>query len=32
VLEFLDSNVVRRANDVERYLQLPVLGNLPDSH
>jgi capsular polysaccharide biosynthesis protein len=32
VLEFLDSNVVRRAADVERYLQLPVLGNLPDSH
>jgi succinoglycan biosynthesis transport protein ExoP len=29
ILEFLESNVVRRANDVERYLQLPVLGNLP---
>ena len=29
-LEFLDSNVVRRSNDVERYLQLPVLGNLPN--
>ncbi|MCC7448583.1 MAG: hypothetical protein IT324_14280 [Anaerolineae bacterium] len=29
-LEFLDSNVVRRPNDVERYLQLPVLGNLPN--
>ncbi len=31
VLEYLDSNVVRRAADVERYLQLPVLGSLPDS-
>ena len=30
ILEFIDSNVVRRANDVERYLQLPVLGNLPE--
>lgn len=29
VLEYLESNVVRRAADVERYLQLPVLGNLP---
>ncbi len=29
LLEYLESNVVRRANDVERYLQLPVLGNLP---
>ncbi len=28
-LEYLDSHVVRRANDVERYLQLPVLGSLP---
>jgi capsular polysaccharide biosynthesis protein len=32
MLEFLDANVVRRSNDVERYLQLPVLGNLPESH
>ncbi len=31
VLEYLDSHVVRRANDVERYLQLPVLGSLPGS-
>ncbi len=31
VLEFMDSNIVRRANDVERYLQLPVLGTLPDN-
>jgi capsular polysaccharide biosynthesis protein len=31
VLEYLDSNVVRRASDVERYLQLPVLGSLPES-
>ncbi len=31
VLEFLDSNVVRRTNDVERFLQLPVLGTLPDT-
>ena len=30
-LEYLDSNVVRRANDVERFLQLPVLGNLSDT-
>ena len=30
ILEFIDSNVVRRAIDVERYLQLPVLGNLPE--
>lgn len=29
ILEFLESNVMRRAKDVERYLQLPVLGNLP---
>jgi capsular polysaccharide biosynthesis protein len=29
VLEYLESNIVRRASDVERYLQLPVLGNLP---
>jgi capsular polysaccharide biosynthesis protein len=29
VLEYLESNVMRRAADVERYLQLPVLGNLP---
>jgi capsular polysaccharide biosynthesis protein len=32
VLEFLDANIMRRANDVERYLNLPVLGNLPDMH
>jgi capsular polysaccharide biosynthesis protein len=31
VLEYLDSNVVRRASDVERYLQLPVLGSLPEA-
>jgi len=31
-LEFLDANIVRRANDIERYLNLPVLGNLPDMH
>ncbi|MEP7290105.1 MAG: Wzz/FepE/Etk N-terminal domain-containing protein [Chloroflexota bacterium] len=30
-LEFLDSNIVRSAKDVERYLQLSVLGNLPDT-
>src|SRR5258708_5133376 len=30
ILELIESNVVRRANDVERYLQLPVLGNLPE--
>ncbi|HVO44209.1 MAG TPA: hypothetical protein VMT34_16385, partial [Aggregatilineales bacterium] len=29
VLEFVESNVVRSAADVERYLQLQVLGNLP---
>jgi len=32
VLEYLDSNIVRRASDIERYLQLPVLGNLSDTH
>ncbi len=32
VLEYLDSNIVRRATDIERYLQLPVLGNLSDTH
>ena len=32
VLEYLDSNIVRRAADIERYLQLPVLVNLPDTH
>jgi capsular polysaccharide biosynthesis protein len=31
VLEFIDANIVRRANDIERYLNLPVLGNLPDA-
>jgi capsular polysaccharide biosynthesis protein len=31
VLEFLESNVVRRTNDIERFLQLPVLGTLPDT-
>lgn len=28
-LEYIDANVVRRSEDIERYLQLPVLGNLP---
>ena len=28
ILEYLGSNVVRRPNDVERFLQLPVLGSL----
>jgi capsular polysaccharide biosynthesis protein len=31
ILEYVDSHVVRRANDVERYLQLPVLGSLPST-
>jgi capsular polysaccharide biosynthesis protein len=30
ILEYLESNVVRRPNDVERYLQLPVLGALSE--
>jgi capsular polysaccharide biosynthesis protein len=30
VLEYIESNVVRRAADIERQLQLPVLGNLPN--
>ena len=31
ILEFIESNVVRRADDVERYLQLQVLANLPSA-
>ena len=30
ILEYLDSNVVRRTNDVERFLQLPLLGTLTE--
>jgi capsular polysaccharide biosynthesis protein len=30
ILEYIESNVVRRAADIERQLQLPVLGNLPN--
>jgi capsular polysaccharide biosynthesis protein len=31
VLELLDANIIRRPDDIERYLSLPVLGTLPDS-
>lgn len=31
VLEYLGANIVRRPEDVERYLELPVLGALPDA-
>lgn len=31
VLETLSASVVRRNADVERYLQLPVLGSIPDT-
>jgi capsular polysaccharide biosynthesis protein len=30
-LEYLGANIVRRPEDVERYLELPVLGALPDA-
>lgn len=30
ILEYIDSNIVRRSQDIERYIQLPVLGNLPE--
>ncbi len=30
VLEILSANIVRHTNDVERYLELPVLGTLPN--
>jgi capsular polysaccharide biosynthesis protein len=30
ILEYVESNVVRRPTDVERYLQLPVLGALTE--
>jgi capsular polysaccharide biosynthesis protein len=29
VLEWLESGVVRRSEDVERYLEIPVVGNIP---
>lgn len=29
LLEWLDSGVLRRADDVQRYLALPVIGNIP---
>ncbi len=31
VLEYLGSNILRGAEDVERFLQMPVLGALPDA-
>lgn len=30
LLEFLDANIVRRPDDIERYLQIRVLGALPE--
>lgn len=30
VLEYLESNILRRREDVERFLSLPVLGSLPE--
>lgn len=30
ILEYLDANIVRRSEDIERYLQMPVLGTLPE--
>jgi capsular polysaccharide biosynthesis protein len=32
LLEWLDSGVVRRPDDVERYLDLPVVGTIPGSN
>jgi capsular polysaccharide biosynthesis protein len=29
VLEYLESSIVRRREDVERSLELPVLANIP---
>jgi capsular polysaccharide biosynthesis protein len=29
VLEWIESGIVRRAEDVERYLDIPVIGNIP---
>jgi capsular polysaccharide biosynthesis protein len=29
VLEWLDSGVLRRIEDVERYLDVPVIGSIP---
>ncbi|MEZ4595007.1 MAG: hypothetical protein R3D55_28275 [Chloroflexota bacterium] len=29
VLEWIESGVVRRAEDVERYLEIPVVGRIP---
>jgi len=29
VLEYLESNIVRRREDVERFLDLPVLAAIP---
>jgi capsular polysaccharide biosynthesis protein len=28
-LEWLESGVVRRSEDVERYLEIPVIGSIP---
>jgi len=32
VLEYLESNVVRRQEDVERFLDLPVLAAIPSDN
>jgi len=29
VLEYLESNIVRRKDDIERFLELPVLAAIP---
>lgn len=31
ILEWLESGVLRRAEDVERYLEIPVIGRIPQS-
>jgi len=31
LLEWVDSGVVRRADDIERYLDIPVIGSIPGS-
>lgn len=32
ILEWIESGVVRRTADVERYLEIPVIGTIPEQH
>ena len=29
ILEWIESGVIRRSEDIERYLQVPVIGTIP---